>query len=90
MSFTKAFMVAIMGASVIAAPAFAKNPNSGSHGANSGFAGSKSVQTRPQPLPPRTTGRPQANVIDDKINLHCYRTRERNEFGVPVRGMRCG
>ena len=90
MSFTKAFAIAVLGASVLAAPAFAKGSNGGSHGANSGFAGSKSAQTRPTPLPPRTTGRPQANMIDHKIRLRCYPVRDRNEFGMIVFRMRCG
>ena len=90
MSFTKAFMVAIVSASVLTAPAFAKGSNNGSHGANSGFAGSKSVQTRPQPLPPRTTGRPQVNMIDHKLKLRCYHTRGRTEFGMPVHRTYCG
>jgi hypothetical protein len=88
MSFTKAFAIAVLGASVLAAPAFAKNPNGGSHGANSGFAGSKSVQTRPTPLPPRTT-RQNINVINHKV-FRCYHTRGRNEFGMPVPRTYCG
>lgn len=90
MCFAKAFAIAVMGASVLTAPAFAKGSNSGSHGANNSFAGSKSVQTRPTPLPPRTTGRPQVNVIDHKIKLHCYYPRERTEFGVIVHRAHCG
>ena len=88
MSFTKALIVAIVGASVLAAPAFAKNPNGGSQGANSGIAGSKSVQTRPQPLPPRTT-RENINVINHKL-FRCYHRLERNEFGMPVHRRNCG
>ena len=88
MSLTRVFMVAIVGASVLAAPAFAKNPNGGSHGANNSFAGSKSVQTRPQPLPPRTT-RENINVTNHKL-FRCYHTRGRTEFGMPVRRTYCG
>jgi hypothetical protein len=90
MSFAKAFAIAVVGATVLAAPAFAKGSNGSFKGANSSFAGSKSVQTRPTPLPPRTTGRPQVNVIDHKIKLRCYHTRERNEFGVSVHRTHCG
>jgi hypothetical protein len=55
---------------------------------NANFAGSKSVMTRPTPMPPRV--QPQIHRIEPRIKLNCYHTRERNELGVYVHRTHCG
>jgi len=73
-------------ATAIAAIACASVAQAGVGNAN--FAGSKSVMTRPMPMPPRVQDRPQLNV-GMKIKLNCYHTRERNESGVWVHRTHC-
>jgi hypothetical protein len=73
-------------ATAIAAIACASAAQAGIGNAN--FAGSKSVMTRPTPMPPRV--QPQIHRIEPRIKLNCYHTRERNELGVYVHRTHCG
>jgi hypothetical protein len=52
------------------------------------FAGSKSVATRPTPMPPRVQNAP-VNHVGTKL-LNCYHTRAQNELGVRFHRARCG
>jgi hypothetical protein len=56
--------------------------------ANSGYAGSGSVSSRPIPTPPRVQGTP--TMIKSNLKLNCYHTRERNKMGIYVHRTHCG
>ena len=60
---------------------------------NASFAGSKAVSSavssRPTPTPPRTTGRPHLNVVNDRLDLHCRHIVRPNELGVRHHSVHC-
>ena len=81
--------LAIVGAVTVASSLLGVPDNANARIANSSFAGSKGVSSRPTPTPPRTTERPQ--LVHSKLKLlRCYHTREQNQYGVYVHRTHCG
>jgi hypothetical protein len=86
--------LAIVGAVTVAGSLLGMPDSANARMGNSSFAGSKgvssAVSSRPTPSPPRTTERPQLNLVNHKLKLRCYHTREQNQFGVFVHRTHCG